>query len=289
MKCIKCGKEIDNDSKFCDGCGAAVVTEEVQPDTNASAETAAIENKDVSAEAVAPQVNSKPKSFIEKEINNYKNFKNLSSKQKLIRILVPVLILAIIIIIVTPGGSSEEVGVVKNGENYAFDITYEDFCEEMAEVCSAVTGISESDVITFCEELTPEDETVEYYSGNLKKYTIGLESSTFSSALLVLKIEVYVEPETDNVVCVTIFKANGSSTIDNFNVLANKASLILSGRIVGEMDDCLVKTVDESWQQTHYFVYEDCGMKFEQQKNTVSGGDLRRLTIYPAETFVIPQ
>ena len=27
MKCTKCGKEIDNDSKFCDGCGETVIAE----------------------------------------------------------------------------------------------------------------------------------------------------------------------------------------------------------------------------------------------------------------------
>ena len=27
MKCTKCGKEIDNDSKFCDGCGETIVAE----------------------------------------------------------------------------------------------------------------------------------------------------------------------------------------------------------------------------------------------------------------------
>ncbi len=179
--------------------------------------------------------------------------------------------------------------VIKSGDNCVFDITYGDFCQEMSEVFSVITGASEDAVITYCNEIPAYDATLDYYSGNLIKYEIGLETSTFSDAIFVLKVEVYVEPETEKVVTVSVFKANGSSTLDNFNMLANKASLILSGRIVGEMDDCLVKTIDQDWEQLHYFEYEGCGMEFEQQKSGVSGGDLRRLNIYPAESFEIPE
>lgn len=184
---------------------------------------------------------------------------------------------------------SEIPGVIKSGENWIFDITYDEFCQEMVEVFSVITGATEDAVIKYCNEIPVYDGTLDYYAGNLDKYEIGLEASQFSNALFVLKVEVYVEPETEKVVTVSVFKANGSSTLDNFNMLANKASLILSGRIVGEMDDCLVKTIDQDWEQLHYFEYEGCGMEFEQQKSGVSGGDLRRLNVYPAESFEIPE
>ena len=54
------------------------------------------------------EVKDQAKNFAENEVKNYKNFKNLSLKQKLIRIAVPVIILIIVISIFVPNGPSDE-------------------------------------------------------------------------------------------------------------------------------------------------------------------------------------
>lgn len=54
------------------------------------------------------EVKDQAKNFAENEVKNYKNFKNLSLKQKLIRIAIPVIVLIIIISILIPNGPSDE-------------------------------------------------------------------------------------------------------------------------------------------------------------------------------------
>lgn len=54
------------------------------------------------------EVKDKAKNFAVNEVENYKNFKNLSLKQKLIRIAAPAIILIIIILIFVPKGPSDE-------------------------------------------------------------------------------------------------------------------------------------------------------------------------------------
>lgn len=259
MTCNKCGKELEENVKVCDSCGEAV-TETTKP-----------KKKNKKLIAIIAAVVAVLVFVIALGSGDDNSQENIDSQKN------------------NSVSTLEDVKVEKNGNNYVFDITYEDFCKEIAEVVAVMFGGDEVSFVDYCNDILPVERTVEYYSGNLNMYTVGLESSEYSSGVMVLKAEVYVEPETNKVVCVSVFKANGSSTIDNFNALANKASLILSGKTVADMEENLIKTVDESWMQTHYFKNDDCGLKFEQQKNNAGGGDMRRLTIYPAETLEITE
>lgn len=107
MKCTKCGKEIDNDSKFCEGCGATV-------------------------EGVAENENKKKKGV---------KFKDLPKKQKIIRIIIACvcfLVAGILIIAGAVGGTSRTsdedslyIDYVKTGSFESFpDITIEDAFNE---------------------------------------------------------------------------------------------------------------------------------------------------------------
>lgn len=259
MYCKKCGKEIAETLKNCDACGEPVAEATKQK-----------KNKKLIGIIAVVIVAIILFSSLGSNDDNPQNGENVINDSNSVFKL-------------------EDVKAKKSGDNYVFDITFEEFCEEMSEVVASMYGGDKSEFIDYCKEVTPVERTIDYYSGNLDMYTIGLESSEYSSSLMVLKAEVYVEPETEKIVCVSVFKAKGSSTLDNFNMLANKASLIFSGKIVADMDDCLIKTVDESWKQTHYFECKDCGLTFEQQKDTIDGGDMRRLTIYPADSYIISE
>lgn len=261
MTCNKCGKELEENTKICDSCGEVVV-EAPTPKKKKNKKLIAI-----IAAVVAVIILFC--CFGSDDEDSQNDGSGVNDSNQVVKI--------------------EDVEVEKIGDNYVFDITYENFCEEMAEVIASMYGGDEAEFINYCKETSSVERTIDYYSGNLNMYTIGFESSEFSSSLMVLKAEVYVEPETNRVVCVMVFKANGSSTLDNFNMIANKASLILSGKMVADMQDELIKTVDKSYEQIHYFEYKDCGLTFEQQNNSPSGGDMRKLFIYPAESFEIAE
>lgn len=116
MVCKNCGKEIEEGLKICPECNtdnSAVEEKQSQWQTDFIQEKGqkakelaekGIENiKDFKSmtkeeqKEVVDQTKEKAKDFLNKEKGNYKNFKNLSTKQKIIRIAVPVIILAVII------------------------------------------------------------------------------------------------------------------------------------------------------------------------------------------------
>lgn len=153
MICSKCGKEIDDDSKFCAKCGAKIEQEENTSSEQANKAVAAASeaynevkhiakglaekgfegynnlkniSKEEQQEAIE-QTKEKAKNFAEKEKENYKNFKNLTTKQKLVRIAVPVLVLVILINIFGGG----KLTVKNNNDTGALlNITFKEYTKD---------------------------------------------------------------------------------------------------------------------------------------------------------------
>lgn len=135
MFCKKCGKENDADAKFCTSCGynlgeevtsAEEAKENTETNVTQETEKTVSENnidldkikekateiggeiKEKVSNIDVDEVKDQAKNFAENEVKNYKNFKNLSLKQKLVRIAIPVIVLIIIISILIPNGPSDE-------------------------------------------------------------------------------------------------------------------------------------------------------------------------------------
>lgn len=164
MFCKNCGKQNDDDAKFCTSCGCnlgeevkeeATTAEETKENTETTVaeepeKTVSESNTDLGkikekasdigneikekissvdvdelkekASAMGSEikekvsnidvddVKNKTKSFAENEVKNYKNFKNLSLKQKIIRIAIPLFIFVIAFAIFS-GDNKEEIAV----------------------------------------------------------------------------------------------------------------------------------------------------------------------------------
>ncbi len=128
MFCKNCGKENDDDAKFCTSCGCNLGEEAkeevttVAEDTEKTASESSVDLDKIKEKATeigneikekvsdidVDEVKNKAKGFAENEVKNYKNFKNLTLKQKLIRIAVPVLVFIIVFSIIMPKGPSDE-------------------------------------------------------------------------------------------------------------------------------------------------------------------------------------
>ncbi len=120
MNCKNCGKEIDNGLELCVECQTATAKKE----DNAINETVDTTSeridtpKEVWAKLTAKNTSAKDKNIYflnllkalaKKIIGNYKNFKNLNIKQKILHIAIPVLI--ILVLFGSGGGGKEDVAI----------------------------------------------------------------------------------------------------------------------------------------------------------------------------------
>ncbi len=125
MNCKKCGKEIENELELCQEC-----------------QSNQVDFKDVVNQLKKSELSVKDKiSFLidilkktaEKIINNYKNFKNLSAKQKILHIVAPVLVIVVIASSFGGGGMSES-------EAMAYMATYNMLDSNMSKVFGEVSA-----------------------------------------------------------------------------------------------------------------------------------------------------
>lgn len=135
MKCKNCGKEIDDGLELCRDC-------------QTKSETPAENLKDIINQVKDSKTTPKEKiscliNFLKAKskniLNNYKNFKNLSTKQKIIHIVAPVLIVAILFSSGGGGGMSES-------EAMAYMATYNMLDSSMSRVFGEVSA---ADVIGY--------------------------------------------------------------------------------------------------------------------------------------------
>lgn len=129
MNCKNCGKEIDDGLELCQDCQ----TKSEPPAENAKDFISQIkDSKSTPKEKIGCLINflkEKAKNIL----NNYKNFKNLSTKQKIIHIVVPVLIVAILFSSGGGGGMSES-------EAMAYMATYNMLDSSMSRVFGEVSA-----------------------------------------------------------------------------------------------------------------------------------------------------
>ncbi len=129
MNCKNCGKEINDGLELCQEC-------------QIKAETPAENTKDIISQIKDSKSTPKEKigcliNFLKEKakkiLNNYKNFKNLSTKQKIIHIVVPVLIVAVLF---TSGGG----GGMSESEAMAYMATYNMLDSSMSRVFGEVSA-----------------------------------------------------------------------------------------------------------------------------------------------------
>ena len=247
MICSKCGKEIDDGLEICAKCTAEIKLEETK---------------------------KKAEGFVKEEKKNYTNFKNLSFKQKLIRVAVPVLAV-IILISAFSGGGTASVESDSRNDCYYFDIKYNEFCKEMADAISEVSGVSKSDIKKSCKTLNPYEDSCEYCGNDVLKYEIEAEWGRYTSAL---GIDVYVDPKTDRVIYVEVIKANGASSRANFRIITDRASEVLCGKKITKLGSHITDTKTDGDKSITDIEYKDYKL------NLIEGGgytmgDYRKLRI----------
>lgn len=129
MNCKNCGKEINDGLELCQDC-------------QAKSEPTAENTKDIISQIKDSKSTPKEKigcliNFLKEKakniLNNYKNFKNLSTKQKIIHIVVPVLIVAVLF---TSGGG----GGMSESEAMAYMATYNMLDSSMSRVFGEVSA-----------------------------------------------------------------------------------------------------------------------------------------------------
>lgn len=135
MNCKNCGKEIDDSLELCQEC-------------QTKAETPAENAKDIISQIKDSKSTPKEKTgcllnFLKEKakniLNNYKNFKTLSTKQKIIHIVVPLLI---VVILFSSGGG----GGMSESEAMAYIATYNMLDSSMSRVFGEVSA---ADVIGY--------------------------------------------------------------------------------------------------------------------------------------------
>lgn len=174
--------------------------------------------------------------------------------------------------------NSEEVMIVYDEELPYFNITYKEFCNELSEVMSEVCGVSEEKFLSYCRDLSSSNCEIEWYNGTLKKYKIIMEGKYVPT----FYVDIIVIPSNNKVVGVEVFKAKESGTLDSFNMLANKISLILCGEMVANLGEYKVGTDYKTSEEVHTFSYNDCELVFRQAYADYNGTNtLRCLNIFP--------
>ena len=226
MICSKCGKEIDDDSKFCAKCGAKIEQEENTSSEQANKAVAAASeaynevkhiakglaekgfegynnlkniSKEEQQEAIE-QTKEKAKNFAEKEKENYKNFKNLTTKQKLVRIAVPVLVL-VILVNIFGGGNGNNSYVIKadSGDgfgNVTFDMSFEEFIEKYN---ACVDEDEEYESVAQMQYLKVADFKKNTIDGGVIQYSKNFGYYFGYSFKALATLYVYVNPNTDTI------------------------------------------------------------------------------------------
>ncbi len=228
----KCGKEIDDDSKFCTECGAEIKAEENTGSETADKAVAATSEAYEEAKQIAKEVGQgakvlaekgidsyknfknmskeeqqeaieqtkKAKNFADKEKENYKNFKNLSVKQKIVRIAVPVLVL-IILVNIFGGGNGNNSYVIKADSgsgfgNVTFYITFEEFIEKYN---ACVDEDEEYESVAQMRYLKASDFEKNTIDGGTIAYSKNFGYYFGYSFKVLATLYIYVNPNTDTI------------------------------------------------------------------------------------------
>ncbi len=144
MNCKNCGKEIDNGLEFCAECQTATAEKEDDAvnETVKTASESVDTPKEVWAKLTAKGTSAKEKNvyflnllkaLAKKIIGNYKNFKNLNMKQKILHIAIPILI---VLVLFGSGGS----GGMSESEAMAYIATYNMLPSQMSTVYGEVSA-----------------------------------------------------------------------------------------------------------------------------------------------------
>lgn len=135
MNCKNCGKEINDGLELCQDCQ----TKSESPVENAKDFISQIkDSKSTPKEKISCLINFL-KEKAKKILNNYKNFKSLSTKQKIIHIVAPILI---VVILFSSGGG----GGMSESEAMAYIATYNMLDSSMSRVFGEVSA---ADVIGY--------------------------------------------------------------------------------------------------------------------------------------------
>ncbi len=151
MNCKNCGKEIDSGLELCAECQTATAEKEETAinETVEMARESVDAPKEIWAKLTAKNTSAKDKkiyflnllkALAKKIIGNYKNFKNLNIKQKILHIAIPVLI---VLVLFGSGGGS---GGMSESEAMAYIATYNMLPSQMSTVYGEVSA---ADVIGY--------------------------------------------------------------------------------------------------------------------------------------------
>lgn len=133
MNCKNCGKEIDDGLELCQECQKP--EEPVQTpasDESINAEQTESYSLESQSKKKQQELLNTIKEKAKKIIENYKNFKNLSTKQKIIHIVAPILI---VVILFSSGG-----GGMSESEAMAYMATYNMLDSSMSKVFGEVSA-----------------------------------------------------------------------------------------------------------------------------------------------------
>ena len=156
MKCKNCGKEIDNDSKFCDGFGAE--------NTVSEAPAATAGNNEASPPPVVQSVTETKKQKLK--------FKDLPPKEKKKRAIIGGICLLLALILIFGdvfGGSSGKVKSSNNDTGAVFDMTFDEFSEKINEANADYEKLMGADKSGF--------DISEYWS-NMVEPQVGYEETS---------------------------------------------------------------------------------------------------------------
>lgn len=217
MNCKNCGKEIDADSKFCVNCGEKIEVEEKTTPAETVNKTSECANQIVGkVDQDTREFAEKGKSFVAKEKDNYKNFKNLSTKQKIIRIVVPVLILIVLINIFSSGnGSNSYVIEADSGTtfgNVTFDLTFDEFINNYN---SCIDEDEEFESVAQMRYLKASDFDKNTLDGGVIEYSQNLGYNFGTTFKALAKLYIYINPNTDTIQFIEYkWKRDGYNTED---------------------------------------------------------------------------
>lgn len=217
MFCKNCGKEIDADSNFCVKCGEKIEVEEKITPAETANKTSECANQMIGkVDQGTKEFAEKSKSFVAKEKNNYKNFKNLSIKQKIIRIVVPMLILIVLINIFSSGNSSNSYVIEADSGstfgNVTFDLTFDEFINNYN---SCIDKDEEFESVAQMRYLKASGFDKNTLDGGVIEYSQNLGYNFGTTFKALAKLYIYVNPNTDTIQFIEYkWKRDGYNTED---------------------------------------------------------------------------
>lgn len=287
MYCSKCGKQIDDDSRFCDGCGNPVAgaVEPVASDTAPVADSAETSTQNdppvvqplASADENSPDASmAAPKTELPTAKKKHKKFKDLPPKEKKKRILIcAVCLLLALVLILTDvfkgvgAGKSVAVKESTNDTGLVFDLTRNAFSDSFnRNIKTIAKEASEKEGI----ELNPfwDSFDLNQYWNNLVEPQVYYEDDSgceliMYSAFVLNKYNVsasFIGNDMSSVDICFDYEEN-----DICNVFACAAIMTLSG-MDREESDALLSTIREGIMH-NTMVYKD-GVLYSVMTQSVS-------------------